>query len=104
MTSYLGLVSRPCQCGLGMRLGLSATVLNFIQGFNFFFQVIQAQPVVRQIVVDLKPPNYVVLSLLVMIFGCFLFGLIALVFALQVRRWSSFSPPLGRELVAVLLL
>jgi len=40
----------------------------------------------RPVVVDIKPPNYVILSVLVMLFGYWICGLIALIYALQVGR------------------
>ena len=40
----------------------------------------------RHVAVDIKPPNYVILSVLVMIFGYWICGLIALIYALQVGR------------------
>ena len=55
----------------------------------FSFQVIQTQPTTRHVVVYIKPPNYIILSVLVMIFGYWICGLIALIYALQVGRHSS---------------
>ena len=54
--------------------------------------MIQTQPTTRHVGVDIKPPNYVILSVLVMIFGYWICGLIALIYALQVgRRFGSYE-------------
>jgi len=47
-------------------------------------QVVQGQPVQSHVLVELKPPNYVVMSVITMLFFCFIFGLIALLLSLQV--------------------
>ena len=40
--------------------------------------------------VDVKPSNYIVMSVITMLFFCFIFGLIALFVGLQVGRWGIF--------------
>ena len=39
----------------------------------------------RTVVVELKPPNYLVLSIITMVFFCWIFGLIGLLVGMQVR-------------------
>lgn len=47
--------------------------------------LIQPAHQTHRVVVDIKPPNYVVLSVITMIFFCWIFGLIALLSGMQVR-------------------
>ena len=55
--------------------------------FVWLLQVISAQPVVRQnVYLNVKPPNYLVMSVIVLFFFCWIFGLIALFTSLQVRQ------------------
>jgi len=49
--------------------------------------VLQPARHTQTIFLDVKPPNYVVLSVITMIFFCWIFGLIALLVGLQVR-WA----------------
>ena len=46
--------------------------------------VTQARPVESRVFVEIKPPNYVVLSIITLLFFCWIFGLIGLVVGLQV--------------------
>lgn len=46
--------------------------------------IAQPRPAVVQTNIHVKPPNYVVMSVITMLFCCFLFGLIGLVVGLQV--------------------
>ena len=45
---------------------------------------IQPQQQARTVVVEVKPPNYIVPSVLTMLFCCWIFGLIGLIVGLQV--------------------
>ena len=56
-------------------------------------QVVQARPIRTVVSVETKPPNYVLMSVIVMVGFCFLFGLIALLIGLQVSL-SVHPPPL----------
>ena len=51
---------------------------------HMHMQVVQGQPIRSQVFVELKPPNYVIMSVITMLFFCFIFGLIALLLSLQV--------------------
>ena len=46
--------------------------------------VTQARPVESRVFVEIKPPNYVVLSIITLLFFCWIFGLIGLIVGLQV--------------------
>lgn len=50
--------------------------------------MVQGQPVETRVFVDVKPSNYIVMSVITMLFFCFIFGLIALFMGLQVGRWG----------------
>ena len=50
--------------------------------------MVQGQPVETRVFVDVKPSNYIVMSVITMLFFCFIFGLIALFVGLQVGRWG----------------
>lgn len=47
--------------------------------------MVQARPVATRLVVEVKPPNYIVLSVIVFLCFCWVFGLIGLIMGLQVR-------------------
>ena len=47
---------------------------------------IQPAQQTRTVAVHIKPPNYVVLSVITMVFFCWIFGLIGLLVGLQVRK------------------
>lgn len=48
--------------------------------------VTQARPVESRVFVEIKPPNYVVLSIITLLFFCWIFGLIGLIVGLQVHQ------------------
>ena len=53
--------------------------------------VTQARPVESRVFVEIKPPNYVVLSIITLLFFCWIFGLIGLVVGLQVYAYVHIS-------------
>ena len=51
-------------------------------------QVVQATPIVTRTVVELKPRNHILFSLIVFLLFCWVFGLIALIMGMQVSLLS----------------
>ena len=52
-------------------------------------QVVQARPVGARVVVEAKPANYVLLSVIVLVVFCWVFGLIGLIVGIQVYMCPS---------------
>ena len=48
------------------------------------WQVVQARPVGARVIVEAKPPNHIILSVVVLVAFCWVFGLIALIVGMQV--------------------
>lgn len=53
--------------------------------------VTQARPIENRVFVEIKPSNYVVLSIITMLFFCWIFGLIGLIVGMQVRKLSIYT-------------
>ena len=63
--------------------------------------IVTRQQPVHTVAMEIKPPNYMVMSVLSMLFCCFLFGLIALIMSVQVSTVCSSKT--GRLLLAACL-
>ena len=48
--------------------------------------VTQARPIESRVFVEIKPSNYIVLSIITLLFFCWIFGLIGLIVGMQVSR------------------
>lgn len=62
------------------------------QQSNTTTTVIMQQPVpISHHVLEIKPPNYLILSIITMLFFCWIFGLVALIVGSQVRNAGVWS-------------
>lgn len=64
--------------------------------------VVQARPVATRLVFEVKPPNYIALSIIVFLCFCWIFGLIGFIMGLQVdSAWASGNRDQARRLSAM---